>query len=150
MRRIAAIRAPTPAMFQLLNSGKQLKKIRTHSIGFGGHAQDSQYAPCIFVDNSRKDSKVLAVVHTKQVISHFLLLLVSQDSTQELFHRTISTYLDVSRIVFQLCCPRTRFVSQGVVCLHSVDVGGSWTVTVIFLNVYRGSTIFVSLYISFV
>ncbi len=49
-----------------------------HSVGFGGHAQDSQYE------------------------------LVSQDSAQELFHRTISPYLGVSRIAFQLCCPRTR------------------------------------------
>jgi hypothetical protein len=44
--------------------------------------------------------------------------------------------------VFQLCCLRTRFVSQGVVCLHSVGFTGSWTVKVIFLNVSRGSTLF--------
>ncbi len=71
-----------------------------HSVGFGGHAQDSQYAPCIFVDNPRKGSQVLARVHTKQVISHFFLQLVSQDSAQELFHRTSSPYLGVSRIEF--------------------------------------------------
>jgi hypothetical protein len=117
---------------------------------FGGHAQDSQSsAPCIFVDNPRKGSQVLARVHTKQVISHFFLQLVSQDSAQELFHYTISPYLGVSRIVFQLCCLRTRFVSQGEVCLHSVGFVGSWNVTVICLNVSRGSTLFVSLYISF-
>ncbi len=120
-----------------------------HSVGFGGHAQDSQYAPCIFVDNSRKGSQVLARLHTKQVISHFFLQLVSQDSAQELFTRTISPYLGVSRIEFQFCCLWTRFVTQGVVCFHSVGFGGSWTFTVIFLNVSRGSTLFVSLYISF-
>jgi hypothetical protein len=27
-----------------------------HSVGFGGHAQDSRYPACIFVDNPRKDS----------------------------------------------------------------------------------------------
>ena len=120
-----------------------------HSVGFGGHAQDSQYAPCIFVDNPHKGSQVLARLHTKQIISHFFLQLVSQDSAQELFRRTISSYLGVSRIEFQFCCLWTRFVSQGVVCLQSVTFGGSWTFTVIYLNVSRGSTLFVSLYISF-
>jgi len=42
-----------------------------------------------------------------------------------------------------------RFVSQGVVCFHSVDFGGFWTFTVIFFNDSRGCTLFVSLYISF-
>ncbi len=102
-----------------------------HSVGFGGHAQDSQYAPRSFVDNSRKGSQVLARLRTKQVISHFSLELVSQDSVQELFKHTISPYLGVSRIEFQFCCLWTRFVSQGVVCLHSVGFGGSWTFTVI-------------------
>ncbi len=87
-----------------------------HSVCFGGHAQDSQYAPRIFVDNSRKGSQVLARLHTKQVISHFFLQLVSQDSLKELFTRTILPYLGVSRIEFQFCCLWTRFVSQGVVC----------------------------------
>jgi hypothetical protein len=121
-----------------------------HSVDFGGHTQDSQYAPRFFVDNLRKGSQVLARLHTNQVISHFFLQLVSQDSAQELFRRTTSPYLGVSRIEFQFCCLWTRFVSQGVVCLHSVDFGGSWIFPVIFLNVSRGSTLFVSLYISFV
>jgi hypothetical protein len=43
----------------------------------------------------------------------------------------------------------TRFVSQGVVCLHCVGCGGAWTFTVIFLIVSRGSTLIVSLNISF-
>ncbi len=80
---------------------------------------------------------------------HFFLQLVSQDSAQELFRRTISPYIGVSRIQFQFCCLWTRFDSQGVVCLHSVGFGVSWTFTVILLNVSRGSTLFVSLYISF-
>ncbi len=118
------------------------------SVGLGGHTQDSQNAQCIFVDNPHKGNQVFARLHTKQVISHFFLQLVSPDSGQELFERTISPYLDVSRIEFQFCCPWTRFVSQGVFCLHSVGFEGSWTFTVIFLNVSRGSTLLVSLYIS--
>ncbi len=75
---------------------------------------------------------------------------MSQDSAQELFRHTIPPYLGVSRIEFQFCLWLwTRFVSQGVVCLHSVGFGGFWTFTVIYLNVSRGSTLFVSLYISF-
>ena len=120
-----------------------------HSVDFGGHTQDSQYDPRFFVDNLRKGSQVLARLHTKQVISHFFLQLVSQDSTQELFERTMATYIVVSRIEFQFCCLWTRVVSQGVVCLHSVGFGGSWTFTVIYLNVSRGVTLLVSLYISF-
>jgi hypothetical protein len=84
-----------------------------------------------------------------QVISHFFLQLVSQDSEQELFRHTITPYLGVSRIEFVFGCLWTRLVSQGVVCLHSVGFGGSWTFTVIYLNVSRGVTLLVSLYISF-
>ncbi len=90
--------------------------------------QDRRCDPCIFVDIPRKGSQVLP---------------------QELFRHTISPYIGVPRIEFQFCCLWIRFVSQGVVCLHSFGVAGSWTVTVIFLNVSRGSTLFVSLYISF-
>ena len=120
-----------------------------HSVDLGGHALDSQYAPRFFVDNLRKGSQVLARLHTKQVTSHFFLQLVSQDSAQELFRLTITSDLGVSHIEFQFCCLWTRFVSQGVVCLHSVGFGGSWRFTVIYLNISRGSTLFVSLYISF-
>jgi hypothetical protein len=121
-----------------------------HSDGFGGHTLDSQYTPRFFVDNLRKGSQVLARLHTKKVISHFFLQLVSQDSAQELFELTIPPYIGFSRIEFQFCCLWTRVVSQGVVCLHSVGLEGSWTFTVIFFNVSRGSTLFVFLYISFV
>jgi hypothetical protein len=34
-------------------------------------------------------------------------------------------------------------------CVHSVGLGSSWLVLLIFLNVFRGSTSFSSLYISF-
>ena len=135
---------------------KKIKKKRTrlgvvcfHSVGFGGHSLDSQYAPRFFVDNLCKGSQLLARLHTKQVISHFFLQPVSQDSAQELFRRTIAPNHGVSRIEFQFCCLWTRFVSQGVFCLHSVGFGGSWTFPVIFLNVSRGSTLSVSLYLSF-
>ena len=77
-----------------------------HSVGFGGRVQDSQYTPRIFVDNLSKVSQVLARLHTKQVISHFFLQLVSQESAQELFRRTTYSYLGVSRIEFQFCCSR--------------------------------------------
>ena len=59
-----------------------------------------------------KDSPVLPRLHTKQDISHFFLLLVSQDSAQELFRLIISSHLGVSRIEFQFCCVLTRFVSN--------------------------------------
>jgi hypothetical protein len=110
------------------------------------YAQDRRCAPCIFVDIPRKGSQVLARLLTKQDILHLFLQLVSQDSAQEFFRRTISPYFGIPRIEFQFCCLWIRFVSQGVVCLHSVGFAGSWTVTVIFLNVSRGSTLFVSLY----
>jgi hypothetical protein len=64
------------------------------------------------------------------------------------FHPYHIIRLGVSWIEFQFCCLRTRFVSQGVFCFHSAGFGGSWTFTVIFLNVSRSSTLFVSLYIS--
>jgi hypothetical protein len=88
------------------------------------YAQDRRGAPCIFFDIPRKGSQVLARLLTKQDILHFFLQLVSQDSAQELFTRTISPYLGVSRIEFQFCCLGIRFVSQGVVCFHSVGFGG--------------------------
>ena len=44
---------------------------------------------------------------------------------------------------------RIRFDSQGVVCVHNVGLGSSWTFSVIFLNDSRGSTLFISSYISF-
>ena len=72
-----------------------------------------------------------------------------QDSVQEIFRLTMSPYHDVSQIELQFRCLRTRFVSNGVFCLHSVVFGVSWTFTVIFLNDSRGSTLFVSLYVSF-
>jgi hypothetical protein len=120
-----------------------------HSVDFGGHPQDSQYDPCIFVDNPRKGRQVLPRLHTTKVISHFSLQLVSQDSAQELFELSFSPNHDGSRIEFQFFCLLIRFVSQGVVCLHSVGFGGSWTFPVIFFNVPRGSTLFVHLYMLF-
>ncbi len=67
---------------------------------------------------------MLARLLTRQDILHFFLELVSQDSAQELLKRTISPYLGVSRIEFQFCCLWIRFVSQGVVCFHSVCFRG--------------------------
>ena len=84
---------------------------------------DHRGAPCIFFDIPHKGSQVFPRLLTKQDISHFFLQLVSQDSTQELFKHTISPYLVVSWIEFQFCCLWIRFVSQGVVCFHSVDFG---------------------------
>ena len=112
------------------------------------HAQDRQCAPCIFEKFHHRRPKLVRLP-TKQDVSHLSLQLVSQDSPQELFLRTIEPYIGFSRTEFQFCCLWTRVVFQGVVCLHSVGFGGSWTFTVIFFNVSRGSTLFVSLYISF-
>ena len=71
-----------------------------HSVGFGGHALDSQYVPLFFVDNLRKDSQVLGRLHTKQVTSHFFLQLVSQDSPQELFERSFRLIMAVHGLSF--------------------------------------------------
>jgi len=114
------------------------------------HVQDRQCAPCIFVENPRQCSQMLARLLTKHDIPHIFLQLVSQDIVQELFHHIMTLpYPGVSRLEFQFCFLRIRFVSQGVVCFYSVGLGGSWTLTVIFFNDSRGSTLFVSLYISF-
>ena len=87
------------------------------------YTQDHRCVPCIF-DIPRKGSQVLASLLTKQDILHLFLQLVSQDSPQDLFRRTISSYFGVSRIEFQFCCLWIRFVRQGVVCFHSVGFGG--------------------------
>ena len=92
---------------------------------------------------------MLVRLPTKHDILHLSLQLVSLDNAQELFNRIILLYLGASRIEFQLCCLRIRFVSLGVVCSHSVGLGCSWTFTVIIFNDPRGSTLFVSMYISF-
>jgi hypothetical protein len=108
------------------------------------HTQDRQCAPCIFVDNLRKDSQVFARLHTKQDISHFFLLL--RNSFDSPF-RLITTFcgLSFSFVVYVL----DLLASNGVFCLQSVGFGVSWTFTVIFLNDSRGSTLFVSQYTSF-
>ena len=73
---------------------------------------------------------------------------MSQDSVQELLYR-IKTfpYPDVFRSEFHVRCLRIRFDTQGVVCVHSVGLGSSWTLKVIFFNDSRGPTLFVFLYV---
>ena len=113
---------------------------------------DRLCAPWIFVDNLRKGSQVLARFLTKQDIPHLFFQLGSlgsQDCTQDLISFINVPYLCVSRYEFQFCCLWTRFVSQGVVCFHSVGLVGSWTFTVIIFNGPHGSTLFVSLFILF-
>jgi hypothetical protein len=110
--------------------------------------QDSHRAPCLIVDNLRKDNQVFPRFFTKNDILLFSPQLGSQDCTPELFNHIILSFHGFSCNEFQFCYLRTRFVSQGVVCLHSVGLVGSWTFTVITFNDPRGSTFFVSLYIS--
>jgi len=73
---------------------------------------------------------------------------MSQDSAQELFNGFLSSYLGTSPTEFQVYCLQIPSVSQGVVCFHSVGLGCSWTFTVIVFKDPRGSTLFVSMYIS--
>ncbi len=114
------------------------------------HAQDRQCAPCIFVENSHHCRQELSRLPTKQDVSHFSLQLVSQDSARELFNRLMTLpYQGVSRIEFHVCCLWIPVVRQGVDCFYSVGLGCSWTFTVIIFNDQRGSTLFVSMYISF-
>ena len=115
------------------------------------HVQDRQRAPCIFVEIFRHCRQEPARLPTKQDIPHLSRHPVSQDSAQELFERIlILPYQGGSRIEFQWCCLGIPFVSQGVVCFHSVGLGVSWTFTVIVFKDPRGSTLLVSMYISLV
>ena len=87
---------------------------------------------------------------TKKDVSHLSLQQVSQDSAQDLFNRILPLpYQGGSRIDLHVCCLWIPVVSQGVVCFHIVGLGCSWTFTVIIINATRGSTLFVSMYISF-
>ncbi len=56
------------------------------------HAQDRQCAPYIFVDYFHHDRPELVRFTAKEDVSYLSLQLVSQDSTQELFLRTIESY----------------------------------------------------------
>ena len=114
------------------------------------HTQDHQCAPCIFVEIFQKCRPELARFPPKKDDSHLSLQQVSQVSTQELFHRSMTlSYQGVSRIEFHVCCLWILVVSQGVDCVYSVDLGCSWTFTMIIFDGQRGSTLFVSVYISF-
>ncbi len=42
-----------------------------------------------------------------------------------------------------------RLDSQSLVCVHSVDLKGSWLFLTVFLIISRGPTLFIFLYISF-
>jgi hypothetical protein len=114
------------------------------------HAQDRQYAPCIFGENFHHCRSEPARLPTKKDVSHLSLQQVSEDSAQELFNRIMPVfYQGGSRIEFHVCCLWIPVVSQGVDCFYSVDLGCSWTFTVIIINDPRGSTLFVSMYLSF-
>jgi hypothetical protein len=115
------------------------------------HAQDRQRAPCIFenenVHHCRPEPGRLP---TKKDVSHLSLEQVSQDSAQDLFNRIMPLpYQGGSRIELHVCCLWIPVVSQGVDCFHSVVLGCSWTFTVIIINDPCGSTLFVSMYLSF-
>ena len=78
------------------------------------------------------------------------VLHVSQDSARELFNRIMTLpYQGVSRIEFHVFCLWIPVVSQGVDCFYSGGLGCSWTFTVIIFNDQRGSTLFVSMFVSF-
>ncbi len=75
---------------------------------------------------------------------------MSQDSARELFNHLMTLpYQGVPRIEFHVCYLWIPVVRQGVDCFYSVDLGCSWTFTVIIFNDQRGSTLFASMYISF-
>jgi hypothetical protein len=104
------------------------------------HTQDRQRAPCIFGENSHHYRPELLRLPTKQDVSHFSLQLVSQDSAQEFFNRLMTlSYQGVSRIEFHVCCLWIPVVRQGVDCFYNVDLGCSWTFTVISFNDQRGT-----------
>jgi hypothetical protein len=114
------------------------------------HAQDHQGVPCIFVENFQKCRPELARFPPKEDVSHLSLQQVSQVSAQELFNHLMTLpYQGISRIEFHVCCLWILVVSQGVVCVFSAGLGCSWTFTVIIFDDQRGSTLFVSMYMSF-
>ena len=116
----------------------------------GIHAQDRQWAPCLFVENFRHCSQEPARLATKEDTPHLSRHQVSQVSAQELqFERVmIWPYQGVSRFEFQLYCLGIPFASQGVDRSHSASLQVSWTFTVIVFKDSRDSTLFVSMYIS--
>jgi transposase-like protein len=112
--------------------------------------QYRQWAPCHSVENSRHCSQEPASLTTKQDSPHLSRHQVSQVSVPEFQfeHVMILPYQGVSRFEFQLYCRRIPFVNQGVVCSHSAVLQVSWTFAVIVFEDPRGSTLFVSMYIS--
>ena len=119
---------------------------------YDDYLQRFPWSPVCSVDfrrHSSENSQVLPRFLTKQDIPHLFFQLGSQDCIFLLFNCIFSPYLGASRYEFQFCCLWTPFVSQGVVCFHSVGLVGSWTFTVIIFNDPRGSTLFVSLYVLF-
>ena len=117
------------------------------------HAQDRQCDQCIFVENSRHNCRrELLKLHTQQDVSHLSLQQVSLVRAQELFRRimTLFPYQGVSRIEFHVYCLRIiPVVGQDVDCFYSVGFGSSWTFVVVIFNDQHGSTLFVSMYVSF-
>jgi hypothetical protein len=115
----------------------------------------------ISVEKPRHSSQVLVRLLTKNDIPYLLLQLVSQDSVQDLFYRIktltyrsshdLSFMFVVCEVVYyeSMSTVRIRFVSQGVFSTCSVVLGISCTFSVIFFNDSRGSTLFISLYMSF-
>jgi hypothetical protein len=114
------------------------------------HDQDRQCVSRIFVVSPHHCRQVFPRSPTKYDILNLSFQLVSQDSVQELSQHIFSSYPDVSRTEFQIFCLWIRFVSQVVVCSHSVGLGVSWTFMVTFFDESRVSTLFVFLYILFV
>ena len=115
------------------------------------HTQDRQCDQCIFVENSHNCRQELSRLHTHQDVSHFSLQQVSLVRAQELFNRLLTfPYQGFSRIEFHVYCLWIiPVVSQDVDCFSSVGLGFSWTFVVIIFNDQHGSTLFVSMYVSF-
>ena len=114
------------------------------------HAQDRQCDPYIIVEYFRHCRQDPARLPTKQDSLYLSLQQVSQDRAQELFARHLTRpYQGVSRIEFFVFCLWIPVVRQGVVCFHSVGLGCSWIFTAIVFNDPCGSTLSVSMYISY-
>ena len=80
--------------------------------------------------------------HTTWYIGY--LQFVGQDSAQELIiHIQDIHYTGFSRSEFHVRCLCIRLDNQRVVCVHSVGLGSSYLVLVIFLDNSRGSTSFI-------
>ncbi len=115
-----------------------------------------------FDDNWEEFSSASVVVHWtssmgylarlffKHTFLHLIFQFASQGSVQELpIRNQDSPYQGFWRFEFHVRCPWFRFDIQSLVYVHRVGLSYSWLFLTVFLNIFRGHTLFVFMYMSF-